>query len=455
MASILQTTTLAAAIASAAHLSPARAAVTAEEAALLKTTLTPLGAERGPNKAGTIPAWTGAVTQGASLGADGRRADPFASEKPLFSVTPENMGQYADQLTEGSKALLQKYSKTFRIDVYPTHRTAVAPQWVYDNVARNALNAKLIDGGAGPMPEGAFGGVPFPIPKTGLEVMWNHALRWRPESWYWEFRGYQGTPEGKWIMVNESANDHSMPYYSKAGSAAKFAGEYWLVRSFNSGPPIRAGEAITGRLQVDESKSQAWVYLTGQRRVRKLPNACCDTPTPFSAGVISFDEVEGFVGRLDRFDWKLVGKKEVFVPYNSNRLMQPRKDSDVLATNHLNPDHVRWELHRTWVVEAALKPGQRHTSPKSRYYVDEDTWTVVMGERYDANGQLARVPFTVPMVMTDAPGTIVVSFGTYDLVSGGTYVNGLVNERKAHFKVVPPYADAKFTPDSMAAEGVR
>src|SRR5690606_1870209 len=137
----------------------------------------------------------------------------------------------------------------------------------------------------GPQPAGVYGGIPFPIPKSGLEVMWNHKLAWRGDSWYWEFHGYQLSPDGQWILSNDTANDQSMPYYAKDGSAEKFGGEFWMVRTLTKGPAIRAGEALTGRMNMDESKTSTWVYLTGQRRVRKLPNACCDTPTPFSAGV--------------------------------------------------------------------------------------------------------------------------------------------------------------------------
>lgn len=428
-------------------------AASADDVEQLKTTLTPMGAERSANKDGSIPVWTGAVTPGAGLNG-GRRNDPFAGEKLLYSVTAKNMAQYAERLTEGTKALLQKYP-SFRVDVYPTHRTAIAPQWVYDNTARNAMQAKLVEGGAGPLPTGAYGGVPFPLPKTGLEAMWNHKLAWRGDDWYWEFHGYQLSPDGQWILSGDTANDTAMPYYFKDGSTEKFGGEFYMVRSLTKGPAIRAGEAITGRLNVDETKTSSWVYLTGQRRVRKLPSPCCDTPTPFSAGITAFDEIEVWTGRFDRFDWKLVGKKEMLIPYNSNRTFAPTKDSDVLGPRHLNPDHVRWELHRVWVVDATLKQGQRHTSPKSRYYLDEDTWQAVIGERYDANGQLSRVPFGLPIVMSDIPTTTLVTWGVYDLTSGASYINGLVNERQAAYKPMPVYKDTVFTPDAMAGEGVR
>lgn len=429
-------------------------AVSRDEAAQLRTSLTPMGAERAGNKEGSIPPWTGTTTPGAGIGAEGRRSDPFASEKPLFSVNAKNMGQYGDKLSEGTKALLRKYADTFRLDVYTTHRTAVAPQWIYDNTLRNATTATLIEGEAGPRPQGAYGGVPFPIPKNANEVLWNHKLTWRGTSWYWEFFGYQLSTDGRWVLSGDTANDHQMPYYVQDGRD-KFADEYWLARSLTKGPAIRAGDAITGRANLDEGKVAAWVYLTGQRRVRKLPNSCCDTPTPFSAGLTTFDETEVLQGRVDRFEWKLLGKREIFIPYNSNRLMVPTKAADVLGPRHLNPDFVRWELHRVWVVEGVLKPGQRHTAHKSRYYLDEDTWQAVLAERYDGNGELARVPFGIPMVMSDLPATAMVTWGVYDLTSGTSYINGLVNERRAAYKPMPLYRDVIFTPDAMAGDGVR
>lgn len=431
-------------------------AATAEEAATLKSTLTPLGAEKAGNKEGTIPAWTGGLT-GPTPGFvnGGRRPDPFAGDKPLYSITAKNMAQYGDKLTEGSKALLQKYPNSFRVDVYPTRRTAAAPQYVYDNTFKNATRTKLVEGAASPVPTDAFAGVPFPLPQSGTEVMLNHLLRWRAPSFALEFTGYHTTPDGKRVLVLDTQNDNQIPYFEQNGAAGNFKGEYELVRSVNIGPPIRAGEAILARQNIDDSKTTAWVYLTGQRRVRKLPNACCDTPTPFSAGVVMFDEIEGFKGRLDRFDWKLVGKREMIIPYNSNRTLIPVKDFDVVGEHHLNPDHVRWELHRVWVVEATLKNGQRHTSPKSRYYVDEDSWIAVVGDRWDAKGQLSRMTYTIPVAMPDVPAQATAMWGTYDLTSGSMFVSYVQNEKKTQMRIMPRYKDEVFTPDAMAGEGVR
>lgn len=430
----------------------AQAAVTAEEAARLKTDLTPFGAERAGNKDGSIPAWTGGYTTpipGFKNG--GRRGDPFAAEKPLYSITAENMAQHAARLTEGTQALLKKYPKTFRVDVYKTHRTAAAPQWIYDNTFKNATSAKV----EGDIVTGAYGGIPFPIPKTAREIVANNELHWRGAAWQNDFRGYLGTASGQRVLSVEGIGEWQMPYYAQGGQD-KFSGDYWLIRLVNSGPPVRAGEALTGRLSMDPDRAAVWVYLTGQRRVRKLPNACCDTPTPATSGVASFDEVDVLGGRTDRFDWKIVGKQEMLIPYNSNRLHTPTKDSDVLLAHHLNPDHVRWELHRVWVIESTLKPGQRHQAPKSRYYIDEDTWVAVLGDRWDANGQLWKTLWSHPVVMPDLPATTPQQqWGFNDLISGAWYASGVVNERSKQYQIVPLKPESYFTGDALAGEGVR
>jgi hypothetical protein len=362
------------------------------------------------------------------------------------------MDQHADKLSEGVKAMLKKYPDTFRLDVYPTHRTAAAPEWVYKNTYENAIRGEL----DGVTPKGVYGGIPFPIPQSGLEVMWNHEMRWRGTSWHMDFRGYLTTSDGKHVLLVESSNDHQMPYYIK-GEADQWNGEYWLVRAVNIGPPIRAGEAITGRLSVEPSETATWVYLTGQRRVRKLPRSCCDTPTPFSAGISTFDEVDVMTSlalSAQPFDWKIAGKRELYIPYNSNRSFSPGID-EILGEHHLNPDHVRWELHRVWVVEATLRKGERHTSHQNIYYVDEDTWTAVLADRRDSKGQLWRTLFTLIQTAPDIPAAINTTWGFYDLLGGTYFTNVLFNGKSEQYRVMDPYPDRLFTPSALSGRGIR
>ena len=142
----------------------AHAGVTADEAKALGTTLTAIGAEKAGNTAGTIPAYSGGLTT-APAGfkpGDGLRPDPFAAEKPRLQIDAKNMATHAAQLTEGTKALLQKYP-TYRVDVYPTHRTVAFPKFVTDNTAKAALAAKTLNDGRSI--EGAHAGLSVPDPE--------------------------------------------------------------------------------------------------------------------------------------------------------------------------------------------------------------------------------------------------------------------------------------------------
>jgi hypothetical protein len=427
-------------------------AVTPEEASQLKTTLTPLGAEKAGNKDGSIPAWDGGYTKPIAA-ANGRRGSPFKGEKPILTITAKNADQHAAKLTEGTLAMLKKYPDTYHVDVYPTHRTAAAPAWVYENTFKNATRAKIENG----IPTGAFGGIPFPIAKTGTEVMYNHLLRWRGASVQWEFSHYQVTADGRLVLAADGTLDLQEPYYLQDGSPENFdkVGEYYQIRLRTQAPAIRAGEQIVGRDNVNGELGQGWVYLTGQRRVRKLPNPCCDLPASSTAGLMLTDELEVWTGRLSRFDWKLLGKKEMFIPYNTNEILNVKSDQELFTKSHLNPDVLRWELHRVYVVEATLKSGQRHQAPRSKYYCDEDTWHCVLADRWDGNGQLWRSLWYLTQVMPDFPATTGATFGYYDLLSGTAFMANDMAMKKKQYRPAARMSEANFTAESMSAEGAR
>jgi hypothetical protein len=428
-------------------------AVTAEEAAKLKSELTPLGGEKAGNKDGSIPAWDGGYTKTPPEGwkAGQARPDPFAADKPLYSITAANLARYADKLSDGQQALLKKYP-TYRIDVYPTRRTAAAPQYVYDNTFKNATRAKSSPDGNSI--EGAYGGIPFPIPKTGAEVMWNHQLRWQGESVLYQAGSYV-TSGGKPVQASVTRNEMSFPYYFKDGSLESFKGEYWHLYQVTTAPSYKVGETILVRDPVDYvgKGRQAWQYLVGQRRVRKAPNIAYDTPNSVTSGVDFFDEVSLFIGAPDRYEWKLLGKKEMIVPYNMNKF-NLHKVEEVLSPQHLNPDNVRWELHRMWVVEANLAPGKRHVIPKKKFYIDEDSWNALQYDGWDAQGQLWHSGMALPINAFEFPGQMFYPFAMYDLLKGA-YSATIVNEQPVQYGQVDRWPESNFTPESAAARGVR
>ena len=437
---------------------PAYSAVTAEEAAALKTTLTPFGAERAGNKEGTIPAWEGGI-KATPMATNGTIPDLFGDDKPLFTITAQNMSQYADKLSDGVKGLLQKYP-SYRIVVYPTRRTASAPQWVYDNTFANATRATLEPKGEmGPFPVKAFGGIPFPITKSGEEAIWNHSLGWNGEGYTNVTEQGRVTPDGTLVLASQSRATIAFPYYRKDWDLAKWeaaGSEIYLRRIDTLGPPIRAGEMIAARGRMDDSKTQVYTYLTGQRRVRRLPLACCDVPNPVSGGIANFDELQTFFGGIGRYDWKLVGKREMYIPYNANKYHQPKTSAEALAAPHINPDLVRFELHRVWVVDATVKAGERHSAPKARFYLDEDTWLAAAGDRYDAQGKLWKVSFLLPTAEPGLPGVVPIGYHVYDMIRGGYFgvsYNPYGDKAIKYLDKFPP--DKMFTPEAISGEGVR
>jgi len=432
---------------------PAWSAVTEQEAQQLKSTLTPLGGERAGNNDGTIPAWTGGYTTvppGYKSGDP--RPDPFAGEKPLYTITSANAGQYADKLTPGELELLKKYPETYKIQVYPTHRTAAAPAYVYENTYKNALRAKTINNGL--TIKDAYGGIPFPIPHDGYEAMWNHLLAWKGVSYSDTDFAYLRTTSGELVLTSIATSNGEYPYYFKDGSAEKFDGIYLRQFVWITEPPYQFGNATMLVNNVDTyGEGQAvWQYLPGQRRVRKAPSLTYDTPNFFVSGVGQMDDFNLFYGAFDRYDFKLVGKKEMIVPYNMNKIRLLPKENQ-MGLHHTTPEAVRWELHRVWVVEATLASGKRNAVAKRRLFLDEDTWQALVAEEWDASGGFWRHIVGITLVVPEAPATVLWGQVTYDFHTGVYVVDaGSTSTMGNSYRILPePYPAYYFTPDAMAA----
>jgi hypothetical protein len=451
---------LAAACVVTVHGAGAWAAVSADEAKQLGTTLTAFGADKGASADGAIPAYTGGLTKAPAdyVPNSGKWPDPFKDDKLQFSVTAANMSQYAENLTPGVQALLKRFS-TYRVDVYPTHRSVFYPQWVLDNTMKNATSAKLAGKIEGDGVEGAFGGIPFPIPKNGYEVMWNALLNYQRTH-------YSAKNVGAFLM--DSAGSRTSlpvlniveyrPYYDEKLAGDKFKGPYDRLWVQIQTPPTMAGQTalVDYSSNYSEEDQSSWAYFPAQRRTRMAPDYKYDTPAAGYGGVTFWDEASIFRGRMDRFDFKLVGKKEMIVPYNNYRLSQLPAD-EVLGPKHVKPDAIRWERHRVWVVEARLKADARHAYSKRTLYIDEDSWNFVESDGYGQDGKLWRVGLDYQFSLYDGGGVYATSLGFYDLQKGNYFISYVTGEngspllRVADKQVTPNL----FTPAGMAGTGLR
>jgi hypothetical protein len=434
----------------------ALAAVTAEEAHELGATLTPFGALKAGNADGTIPPYTGGLTTPPPdyKPGSGIRPDPFRSEKPLYSIDAKNMDHYADKLTEATKLLMTKYPG-FRIDVYPTHRTAGYPQKVLDNTVLNATRCSTADDGVTLAGDGCHGGMPFPIPKTGYEVMWDHLLSYSGVRTIATAKTYYVTPSTGPIMTVEVSNSSGQTNFYKDNYSP--SEPYYVLMGVYDAPPVQSGGGVMYQNYLNplSRPQQGWQYLVGQRRVKLSPEISFDTPSPPEAGAILYDENQLFNGSLERFDFKLVGKTEMYIPYNCYRAVFEAKDVDYLTKNFANPDLLRWELHRVWVVEATLKPGKRHVFSRRVFYLDEDSYSGGMSDEYDRNGKLYHGGFNLLTPFYEAAGMPVASgMLMYDFAKGIYAVPGAYYGTNG-VRPADALPAAALSPDALAGRGVR
>jgi hypothetical protein len=424
-------------------------------AAELGKDLTPLGAQAAGNAAGTIPAWTGGLTTPvAGFKPGGHYPDPYAGDKPNLTVDAANVEQYKDKLSPGQVALIKKYPG-WKLNVYPARRSAAYPKPVYEATAANMGVAKLEAGGNGLA--GTTAGIPFPVPKDGAEAIWNSLQRYKGDTYAMTWNQAAVTRDGAYTLVRfEYEYDFSYGNISKNESQRepnKLVNFLQIVTA----PARLAGQVLLIHETMNQVKQprSAWIYNPGQRRVRLAPNVAYDNPGTAADGLRTSDDFGMYNGAIDRYEWKLVGKQELYIPYNSYKLSSNSlKYTDILKPGHINPEHARYELHRVWVIEANLKPGASHIYKRRVFYIDEDSWAVVVTDKYDARDQLWRVSEQHSFNFYDVPmlyGTVEVH---HDLQSGRYIAMGLRNEESKVYRPIRRTA-ADYTPANLRNLGTR
>lgn len=435
---------------------PSIAKVTQEQANRLGgPELTPIGAERAGNADGTIKPWTGGLTKlPPSYKPGNRLVDPYAGEKPLFSIDAKNYTQYEGKLSPGQIALLKRYPNSYRMNVYPSHRSARLPESENKLIKEWATKTDMVKGGNGL--ENFYSSVPFPIPGNGLEVIWNHITRYRTalglERRYTQIPVQANGSFSPVLFEEESIFANRVPnnphgnrlfvFLQKILAPARLEGDVLLVH-----------ENIN---QIKEPRA-AWVYNAGQRRVRRAPNIAYDGPGTASDGLRTADDLDMFNGSPDRYDWSLLGKREMYIPYNSYKLRDGSlKYSDIIQPGHLDPKYLRYELHRVWVLDAKLKKGERHIYARRTFYIDEDTWQISVVDNYDGRGELWKVKEGHEISHYQVPAPFLAAEVLNDLLSGRYLVIGLDNEEKGYqynFNYKGDFED--FTPAALRRAGRR
>ena len=415
---------------------PAVAKISEAEAAKLGKELTCVGAEAAGNKDGTIPAFSGkwlgtppGVKYTPHVGQ--HPVDVYPDDKPLYEITASNMSKHADKLSDGQKAMFQKYPETFRIPVYTTRRDFRYPDFVCEIAKKNALEAELVDDGLGY--KGYKGAIGFPVPKGAMELLANINFPYRAftENTTRDIAdvGSDGTVSSWGRQWNRNYNVVTQP--DEIGKPMD--GVMAFARTATLLPERERGGLTATQEPVNfaQGKRLAWQYDPGTRRVRQLPVFGFDTPLSGTSGKMTIDQDRLMNGDPSRYDWKMLGKREMFIPANAYRIhAKTVKYSDLLKKGHANPELMRYELRRVWVLEGNLKEGFRHVFGKRVMFIDEDTWQASMSDFYDQRGQLWQHAFINHYYAFDLNAWHAGSSFYHDLNSGGYVGYNLFQERE-------------------------
>ena len=435
--------------------STALAAVPEDEAAKLGRSLTPIGAEPGANADGTIPAWDGGLTEvHPDFETGGHYPDPYADDEPLFVIDASNYEQHADHLSPGQIALLERYPG-WRMKVYPTRRSVAYPDGIYEATRANATGVELVEGGNGF--SGATAGVAFPIPKSGVEAIWNHLTTYKGDTYSTRWAQAAVTQGGDYNLVRFDYEYDFVYGNQKRDPSERQEGLLFYFLQTVLDPPRLAGNILLVHEYANQvaDPRKAWTYNPGQRRVRLAPNVAYDNPGTAADGLRTNDDFAMFNGATDRYDWKLVGKQELYIPYNAYRISSPELDIDeVLQAGHVNPEHARYELHRVWKVEATLKEGTSHIYKRRVFYLDEDSWVIHVQDKYDNRDQLWRVDELHTTMFYDVPFLATGLEVKHDLQSGRYLAMSIRNEETEIYDPIDRTPD-DFAPVALRNKGIR
>lgn len=390
--------------------------------------LTPFGAQVNGNAERSIPAWLGGQSAPPSCwqGPGKRYCDPYPEDRPLYVVSAANLAQYAKYLSPGQRALFEAYPNSWRMRVFPTRRSFANPSRIYGASEKNAGKAVLDKD----VLSKAAVGVPFPHPASGAEVISNHRLRFRPL--YMQRASVQFAVESSGDYSQVALEEWlSFPYGEDDYSIKSADGVLSQYLEAVKTPPRLAGTAI---LINDVAKPKlmgrmSWQFNPDEPVSRRVPNLGYDTPGLGSGGLRTNDQIDSFYGPTDYYDFKLRGKQEMLVPANSYAVHGGQlKYSQIVGPHHLNPELLRYELRRVWVVDALVRKGLSHPYRSRRFYVDEDGWQIRIVDNMDARGELWRVQEAHTLMAYDKLFELPAALTVYDLRDHRYLVEGLNNQ---------------------------
>jgi hypothetical protein len=417
------------------------------------------GAERSGNADGRIPKSPERTDQplpGWKPGASREQFSLYAKEIPLQIIAQNNVNQFEKMLSPGAIALL-KSKPGYTMPVYPTHRSCGLPALVAENTLRFQGKAHIARNGWS-IEDATLPSIPFPHPRTGSEALWNFLVQYQGLGVEWS--------NGKSYLSPRSSDAdpityswHARTYYPWAEGKSVPVGDMKAATTISyRSPAAMSGQAVLQRFYFDKP-AESYYYFPGQRRMRRMANYAYDAPLIGFEKTYPSDAGSVFNGNPDRFEWVLKGKRELYVPYNAlNITDKDAQGESIFGNKFISAKVRRYELHRVWVIEGNLRPGMRHSTPHKVIYLDEDSWSAVAGEDYDADGAIVRYKEAAAIPIWELGScSSLFTFTLYDFVQDRYVRDGYISderELKVFSKATAPWLRSEsFSPEAITAQG--
>ncbi len=405
---------------------------------------TSVGAEYKASNNGLVPEWNKSKTSVKKIvNKETIFYDQFSNDKVIEIIDKSNYGSFSSVLPFGLSELVKR-NDDFRIGLYPTRRSADYPDNIkkqFETVKKefNDTNLRLKNLKVGELP--------FRFPISGEQIIWNHLLRYQGGSVERKFHTFVVGKEGVFSKVGVWVKRVYKTHMDKKEPNKLF---YALGKYFE--PSTLIGDILLVHENVDQLKNsrKSWIYNQAQKRVRRAPDIGYDAVGSGSQGLITADQVDAYNGAPDRYEWKILGKKVLIVPYNCNKLNDKNLSyKSIIKKVSVNFELMRYEYHRVWIVEAKLKSNSSHIYSKRVFYIDEDSWSILLDESYSKNGDLWRVGIhgMVQLNKNNFPWYRVHIH--QDLINEKYFVSGLDNEIKTPMKIGFKDKLRKFQPNAL------
>ncbi|HIF17598.1 MAG TPA: DUF1329 domain-containing protein [Cycloclasticus sp.] len=323
---------------------------------------------------------------------------------PGTLINDSNVSQYSDFIDASVIDLIRKKDLVINVSEY----FDIQQNTVFLKQTKLFEGAAQVEAGTGRLLN-YQGGLPFTEepslndPLAGLKIAWNMRYAYGGDTsivdpFIWEYRDMNNDKIertisfiGMTLRYKYRTTISPTPNLPK-NPAGIFNGIYLLAKQpFD----IKNTQLLVHRLEDDSARERSWLYLSVQRRVRRLPAG--QTTDAFLGSDIMIEDFLGYNGRIKDMRWRYLGTKEVLTPfYKHDKLLRPSNldestyyFGDFHGKGHCFPN-VSWQLRKTYLLEAVPNI-DNHPLSKRVFYIDAQTHIAIAGSNYDRNGQIWRV----------------------------------------------------------------